>query len=459
MEFFWARFYPIKLVIKYKQTIGRGSKMKRYLCLFMGIAILLTGCTSPQTAKIGSSEQLEQTKQQESTEKLEQSEQQEQSEELGVYKTILSPDNELSIVRKPSPIDYSIYYPEKMTELPKYNLESDELWQVDLRSRDLTELDLRENFEDLIFADFDSKTEWPKKMPKSYNPKKVMELGKNPGLGIKKLHKEGITGKGIGIAIIDQGLLVDHIEYKDQLKLYEEIHCSDENASMHGPAVASIAVGKTVGVAPEADLYYIAETHGVIKQGGFEWDLTWLAKSIDRIVEINRILPEGKKIRVISISLGIGGKMNGYEKALESIEKARQEGIYTVYVGSDPFGGLGRDPFKIPDDTTSYSKGEYWKIYEHYNNNELLVPMDSRCVASPTGTNDYVFYRKGGGSWAVPYAAGLYALACQVNPSITPETFWEIALNTGDTISINDKERFGKIVNPAKLIEKIEELK
>lgn len=55
----------------------------------------------------------------------------------------------------------------------------------------------------------------------------LMESGKNPGLGIRKLHKEGITGKGIGIAIIDQALLIDHVEYKEQLKMYEEIHCAD----------------------------------------------------------------------------------------------------------------------------------------------------------------------------------------------------------------------------------------
>ena len=36
---------------------------------------------------------------------------------------------------------------------------------------------------------------------------------------------------------------------------------------MHGPAVASIAVGKTVGVAPEADLYYISSVNGSL----FAW--------------------------------------------------------------------------------------------------------------------------------------------------------------------------------------------
>lgn len=438
--------------------------MKRFLCLFIGIVILLTGCTSPQTAQIGSSEQLEQSEQQENFEKPEQSEQEvqpeykEQIEEAELYKTLLSPDNELSIVRKPEALDISVYSPGKMTMLPKYNPNSNKMWQVDVRSGDLTELDLKERFEDLIYADFDSKTKWPDKLPDDFDPELIMELGKNPGLGVRELHKKGITGKGVGVAIIDQALLVDHVEYKEQLKLYEEIHCSDGLATIHGPAVASIAVGKTVGVAPEADLYYIAETHGVYKDGEFQYDLIWLAKSIDRIVEINKILPEGEKIRVISISLGIGDWANGCKKALESIEKAKQEGIYTVYVGSDPFMGLGRDPLKSADELTSFSKGEYWKSFI-YNNDELLIPMDSRCTASPTGIEDYAFYRKGGMSWVVPYVAGLYALACQVDPDITPEVFWEEAYNTSETITINDTQKLGKIVNPIKLIEKIEELK
>jgi subtilisin family serine protease len=61
---------------------------------------------------------------------------------------------------------------------------------------------------------------------------------------------EQLTGKGVGLAIIDQGLLVNHVEYRDRLRLYEEIHCLDQNAAMHGPAVASLAVGRTISVAP-----------------------------------------------------------------------------------------------------------------------------------------------------------------------------------------------------------------
>ncbi len=437
--------------------------MKKFCAVLLVIVMTLVGCSPSQ---IKQSDQSVESKPALQTETAVQSEQAKSTTQTELqYRTSLSPSNKLSIVRHPSAADLSGIHPDKMTELPSYNTDSTEGWQVDLRSRDVSGLDLKGKLNDLLFADFDSKTKWPDELPDGFNTTTIMEMGKNPGLGVRDLHKKGITGKGVGLAIIDQGLLVGHVEYKDQLKMYEEIHCVDEQAAMHGPAVASIAVGKTVGVAPQADLYYIAETHGLFSgQGNFDYDLSWLAKSIDRIVEVNRTLPKDKKIRVISISLGIGGGLNGYEKALKSIEEAKKEGIYTVYVDSNPYLGLGRDPLKSADNINSFTLGLFLKknqsnsknsFFPPYKNNKLIIPMDSRCTASPTGASDYVFYRTGGMSWTVPYVAGLYALACQVNPDITPEVFWEQALNTGDV----NKQNLGKIVNPAKLLESIKKIK
>jgi hypothetical protein len=73
-----------------------------------------------------------------------------------------------------------------------------------------------------------------------------------------------------------------------------------------------------------------------------------------------------------------------------------------------------------------------------------------------------VFYREGGWSWAIPYVAGLYALAAQVNPDITPDKFWEIALKTGyiNTIEHEGKElKLGTIANPRALIEELKSKK
>jgi len=210
----------------------------------------------------------------------------------------------LGIHEYPPPSDYGRG---KLEAVPSYDPSSTDVWQVDLRSYDLRALDVSGRLDDLLQADFDTRTQWPASLPSPFDPAKIMALGANPGLGVRSLHEQGITGRGVGVAIIDQALLVSHVEYADRLRYYEEVHCQDSCAQMHGPTVASILVGKTAGVAPEAELYYIAETHGTFRSGGFDWDFTYLAQSIDRLLQANELLPAEGKIRVISISVGWGG--------------------------------------------------------------------------------------------------------------------------------------------------------
>lgn len=377
------------------------------------------------------------------------------------YQTLLSSGANLSIVRNP---EKSIIH-QKIESIPKYDPNSTNNFSIDLRGSDLTNFDLSNNFTELMYADFDDNTQWPLILPEDFNPKLISEAGKNPGLGIRELHNRGITGKGIGLAIIDQPLLVNHVEYQKQLKLYEEIHVTkDCLAQMHGPAVASIAVGKTVGVAPEADLYYIAQFHWTrLPLGKIEFDFSWLAKSIYRILDVNKSLPLEKKIRVISISVGWSPNQKGYKNMLEAIEKAKTEGVFVISssLGNTYglfFHGLGRYPLDDPDLVSSYQEGSWWKKNPRFQSeNTLMVPMDSRCVASPTGEKDYVFYSTGGWSWSIPYIAGLYTLACQVKTDITPEQFWEVAIKTGEEFKVNDM-RFGFIANPIKLIEYLEKI-
>ncbi|MGE5629888.1 MAG: S8 family serine peptidase [Caulobacteraceae bacterium] len=326
-------------------------------------------------------------------------------------------------------------------------------------------LDIKNRLNDLSYADFDTNTRWPAILPEGFDPKAIMELGKNPGLGLKSVHNKGITGKGVGIAIIDQTLLTEHFEYKDSLKSYEAINNKYDTAEMHGAAVASIAVGKTVGVVPEANLYYIALIPGEMKKDSFKYDFTWMDKAVDRVIEINKTLPANEKIRVISISLGWSPGQTGYEEINKAVERAKAENIVVSCSLSETYGfkfdGLGRDVSSDPENKNSYLPGLWWADQYYEGKRELgidtlLVPMDSRTTASPTGASDYAFYRSGGWSWAVPYIAGLYALACQVKPDINPETFWNNVLSTGDVVQINhdgEPHSLGKIINPVKLFE------
>lgn len=373
------------------------------------------------------------------------------------------------IARHPDAADYSginVY-----TEVPKYDPDSEDPFQMDLRSSDLTKLDLSKSKDDLLFAIFDSKTQWPApdKMPGDFDWQKIMETGKDPGLGVRALHDQGINGKDVGIAIIDQTLLVDHVEYKDRIRVYEE---ADDvtggwlEAQMHGPAVASIAVGKTVGVAPEADLYYIATgACGATSQE--DYDISCKAKAIQRIVEINKSLPTDHKIRVISMSNGWMPETKGYDEMMSAVEEAKAAGIFVISVSLERTHGwnilgLGRDSLSDPNDFQSYGP-TYWLEQEFSEGkipaDTLLVPMDSRATAGPTGTKDYAFYRRGGMSWAVPYLAGIYALTVQVKPDITPEKFWSTALQTGKTIELQQDGKdyeLGVILDPQALIEALQ---
>lgn len=372
----------------------------------------------------------------------------------------------ISISRHPAPADFSNLNPNP--QLTTYDPNSGNPWQIDYRSTNLQGLDLSNSLNDLLYASFDSQTLWPapNRLPPGFDVQQIMEVGKDPGLGIRDLHVQGITGLGVGIAIIDQPLLVDHVEYKDRLRFYEEgpdVIGAWMESAMHGAAVSSIAVGKTVGVAPQADLYYIAMGGCFNISEHDPRDYSCLAANILRIVQISQEMPEGRKIRVLSISYGWQPDSIGVDKVRDAVKEAKQVGIFVVSPNLSDFYysdlmGLGRMALSDPNQFQSYLPGAYWanSLYQHLIlSRMLLLPMDARTTASPSGVQDYVFYGIGGISWAVPYLAGMYALAVQVKPEITPEEFLRLAFHTGQTIQIDhngSQYSLGVILDPAALI-------
>ncbi len=400
--------------------------------------------------------------------------------------TLLSPENTLKIVKHQPIADWSFLKNEKLDSLPVYK-ESEGNYEIDLRQKDISNLNLVDSLNELKHSFYDTDTKWPEKLPEGFDPKKIMETGMNQGLGIRQLQLKGITGKGINIGMIDQALLVDHQEYKDRVKLYEEIHCFDEMASMHGPGMASLAVGKNLGVAPEADLYFIGMTNmNFLGNNQMEIDCTPVAQAVDRMLEINKMLPEDDKIRAISMSMSFCPENKGYQEVTAAIERAKEAGIFVIscnlfetYNHEFWYQGLDRDPLANPEEAESYNvipwknwisqikhiTGTdiyYEKEFNKYQPEEiLLVPMTSKTMASPTGLDDYSFSREGGWSSVEPYLAGLYAMACQVKPDITAEIFLSKVMETGDKreFTDNNKKYTGRIINPVKLMESLEEAK
>lgn len=314
----------------------------------------------------------------------------------------------------------------------------------------LAKVDLTNHLELLETMPYDTRTLWPEqeKLPNGFDPIKLIEDGKYPGLGIRTVHEQGIQGQGISIAILDQPLLKEHLEYKDQLRDYKILDSRARfvGPQMHGPPVCSIAVGKDCGVAPKADLYYFAYPSWI---WGFE-DCKPYCKAIETIIQYNSKLEPNQKIRVISHSFGGFSQMPNYDQWQEAIKKANDKGI--LVVNCDP------DFLKIC--TLRHKDGQGWDKPEcfepgryRHRNFEVGVPAGNRTVAGHQGVDVYTFYREGGMSWSVPYLAGLGALAFQVNPEIEPVQIIELWKETAH------QTEFGPVINPTRFIEQVRKIK
>ena len=161
--------------------------------------------------------------------------------------------------------------------------------------------------------------------------------------------------------------------------------------------------------------------------------------------------------------------MQGYYDALAAVEEARQDGVFVVSSSLEEsfgfrFQGLGRSPISNPDQFLSFRPGHYWAsdFYarpERYADT-LFVPMDSRSMASMTGPEDYMFNRDGGISWAIPYIAGVYSLAVQVDPAITPEEFWATALDKAREVTFEGNGQsftLRHVIDPAAILQAFQE--
>ncbi|MBQ8255389.1 MAG: S8/S53 family peptidase [Alphaproteobacteria bacterium] len=319
----------------------------------------------------------------------------------------------------------------------------------DVFSTDISNIDLREASDKIKYMSFDDKTVFPSddKMPSDFNPKVLLEKGKNPGLGIKNLHTKGITGKGVTVAIIDNALNIDHKEIKDNIVHYEKLGHPVEN--YHGPAVSSLLCGKTVGVAPDVKLVYFASSflpkENENKQFSFDNDIL----ALNKILEMNSHLPKDKKISAVSISRGWYGDDKEFK---EVVSKLIDSGVFVFtanandyYAGFSGTMFLARNPDSDPDDVQSY-----FAAFDYPANEFLFVPSGNRTTASHMANDSYMYWgaRNGGISWQMPYVVGMWALAKQVYPDLQPKQFIEIMMRT-----VYKTYKGENIINPTKIIE------
>ena len=317
----------------------------------------------------------------------------------------------------------------------------------DVRWKDLSNLDLSREGRLIETLMFNRQTVWPpaEKRAKNIDPNKIMDNAMNPGLGVHKLHQQGITGKGVNVANIDQPLYQDHPEFAGKIAAYFDTGCKSES-SMHGPAVASLLVGTNCGTAPDANLYYAAAP---------TWlkDASYYAKALDWIIEQNKKLPADQKIRVVSVSAAPSGEASPFEKNKQMWDqaclRAEAAGMLVLDCTSHHcfIGSCWYDP-AWPEDVTRCTPGFPGRPPE-FLKTQVLVPNSVRTTAEQDNKKEisYQYCGRGGLSWAIPYAAGVLAMGWQIRPDLDAKQMHNLLFQSAYTT-----KEGATIINPAEFI-------
>lgn len=287
-----------------------------------------------------------------------------------------------------------------------------------------------------------------------------------PQINALDLHRQGITGAGVGVAVIDSGY-VPHFDLPAALQGFDFVsdpsglgdgdgrdnsaldpgdYCIDpqtsEPSSWHGTNVAGVinAVGNNsrdmVGAAPAANVHHI---RALGQCGGFLSDVA------DAIAAMPTILPQ---VKVINMSLGgetptcpsyMQDSINIASAAgLVMVASAGNEGPGTINAPANCTGVISVSAATPSRDVTDYSSTNAFVT--------VAAPSGGRCANQAqtcVGNNSFSTDNSGmtapqadeidifaGTSFAAPLVASTAALMLQARPNLTPSEVRSILMST-----------------------------
>ena len=303
---------------------------------------------------------------------------------------------------------------------------------------------------------------------------KVLEAAKNPGLGVRGLHKQGLTGKGVNIAYVGSGILdsdvskFTHSEFSGKITGYKDLGWNSRERLMgRGNSESSYkmtfnnvykaisaVVGKTVGTAPDANIYMV----GV-------YGLPATTAGINHIVERNKSLSKADQVRIIVMET-YGGSftdddvLKAYYAAVNNAEKSGILVLQRDYIfGYDKYNpnqiyvaGLGayyntNSPDDVSKATTNIAE-QY--DFQDTKNRSIFAPNARRTVA--VNDNSYEYFSSDRGNFTQnAYLAGVVAMGLQANPNLTVPQIKKALMDT--------KDKNNHMVNPPAFIEAVKKAK
>ena len=248
---------------------------------------------------------------------------------------------------------------------------------------------------------------------------------------LKSIHDQGITGKGVTIAVLD-GAVNPNIPELRGANIQDRTPCvmtsAPENAA-HGTTVAQILVSPEFGVAPGATLYtYTIPLYG--DSPGSNCTISgWTGEAVnDTPLLIEQAINDGADIITISSSFGDTESID----LRWAMARALAEGVIVV-------AAMGNETTENPDDALARWRGicgigattRYNSLTEYTNwGNGLLTTALGTVVTRDVSTGRVE--EAEGTSFATPIIAGFLALGWEhFDEDVSPEQMLQALAATG----------------------------
>ncbi len=246
-------------------------------------------------------------------------------------------------------------------------------------------------------------------------------------LEVDQLHREGLTGQGVCVAVLDSGAA--HPDLQDRVVVFKDFYNGKDGQSyddfFHGTAIATAAAGSggpVPGVAPRAKLAVLKVTD---EQGGVE---SFEVKKALAWAKENR---ERYNIQVINMSFGL---MDGQPKVAEQVKELSEMGVLVcTSVGNGGPTPRKLDALKASPYLLTVANCDLHGSVD--GDDDTLVPQSSRPPeGDPDGADisapgadiiagrpdgDYYRFADGGSSLATALTSGVLALWKEALPGIT----------------------------------------
>lgn len=307
----------------------------------------------------------------------------------------------------------------------------------------------------------------------------VFDKETNVMLGVEKLHEQGIKGKGTCICVIDSGIAM-HPDLKDRVIAFKDCvngrkEPYDDNG--HGTHVAGICAGdgshsggKTVGVAPEANIVGVKVLdqfgHGTTSQiiKGIQWAITNKNKyDIDVInLSLGRPIPRTRFLDPMTMAVQVAEKCGitvvvsaGNDGPESSTICSPGNAPNAITVGALDDNGTPQ----TDDDWPAYFSSRGPTLYDNLEKPDIVAPGVDIISCSNEG-DEYI--QMSGTSMAAPFTAGVAALMKGVNPKMKPKDIKSILMAQATPFKYTGLQRDtvgAGIITPQDSVAKAAELK